>query len=134
MGSQLTTILIIVNYLTGYLKKILPEKMTEFSFSRGIKMIDCLNQRKKQILYFLQLMKVLKTERPTTVVYNVFHCSVWQAGRKMYLLSGLTGVLPWQKGIHFLAQTPQIHKVTEYQDSQQRRIPIYSKPLPMPLL
>lgn len=109
--------------------------MTEFSFSVGVKMIDCLNQRKKQILYFLQLTKVLKTRRPTTVVFNVFHGSVWQAGRKMCLLSCLIGVLPWQKGIHFLAQKgPQSHKITEYQDSPQRSTPINSKSLPMPLL
>lgn len=89
-----------MNYLTGHLKKNLLEKMTEFSFLIGINMIDCLNQRKKQILYFLQLTKVLKTKRPTTVAFNAFHGSVWQAGRKMCLLSGLTGALPLQKGIN----------------------------------
>lgn len=79
MGSQLTTILIIVNYLTGYLKKNFLKKMTAFSFSTEVKMIDCLNQRKKQILYFLQLTEALKTESPKTVVFNVFHGS---AGRQ----------------------------------------------------
>lgn len=63
MGSQLTMRLIIVNYLTGYLKKNFLEKMTEFTFSIGIKMIDCLKQRKKQILYFWQLTKVLKNQK-----------------------------------------------------------------------
>lgn len=118
--------------LTGYLKKNLLEKMTEFSFSIGIKMIDCLNQRKKQILYFLQLTKVLKTKRATTVVFNVVYGSVWQTGRKTCLLSCLIGVLPWQKGSNFLAQkAPQMHMITEYQDAQQRGTPINSKSLPM---
>lgn len=124
MVSQLTTTLITVNYLTGYLKKtFLLKKMTEFSFSIGIKMIDCLNQKKKPIIYFLQLMKVLKTKRPTTVVFNVFHGSVWQAGRKMCLLSCLIGALLWQKGIHFLPRSPGSESPSNPQDN---RIPRFS--------
>lgn len=134
MGSPLTTILIIVNYLTGYLKENFSlEKMTDFSFSIEINMIDCLNHRKKQILYFLQLTKVLKTKRPTTVVFNVVHGSVWQAGRKMCLYLVWLVLSPDKR--EFIAQkTPQIHKVTEYQEYQHRNIPISSKSLPMALL
>lgn len=64
--------------------------MTEFSFPTEIKMIDCLNQRKKQILYFLQLTEVLQTERTTIVVFNSFMAVV--AGRKKNVF---TMLLDW---------------------------------------
>lgn len=62
--------------LIGVFEEHLLEK-SEFSFSVVVKVIDCHNQRKKQIIHFLRFMKVLKTEQPTAVAFIIFHKSVW---------------------------------------------------------
>lgn len=95
---ELTTTLI-VNYLSGYLKKTFLLEKTDWVFIiNREKVIECHNQRKKQIIYFLQFIKVLKTKNLTTVVSNVFQGSMWQTVRKMCLLLYLSGVFPSQKG------------------------------------
>lgn len=127
---QLTARLIIVNYLSGYLKKTFLLEKPDWFFIFNRDKHDWLpNQRKEQIIYFLQLTKALKTKKPTTVVFNVFHGSVWQAVRKMCLLSHLIGVFPSQKGTNSFSRSsysespsnPHEKKITGYQDSQQKQ-------------